>query len=98
MIGYTNTLGFELDSTYPPEKPTYADFSLQSGACFAIMEDQPNSSSGRFNFEVEDVTLFWDQLKDKVGIIETLHTTPYHTTKFTIRDIDGNQLGFSQYS
>lgn len=95
---YTNILGFELDSTYPPEKPTYADFILHSGACFSIMEDHLNSSSARFNFEVEDVTLFWNQLKDTVDIIEMLHTTPYHTKKFTIQDIDGNELGFSECS
>ncbi len=40
--------------------------------------------------------IFWEQLKDKVEIIEPLFDTPYGTRKFTIKDLDGNELGFCQ--
>jgi uncharacterized glyoxalase superfamily protein PhnB len=29
-------------------------------------------------------------------VVEPLHDTPYGTRKFTIRDPDGNELGFVQ--
>ena len=40
--------------------------------------------------------LKWEYLKEKVEIVEPLFDTPYGTRKFTIRDIDGNELGFAK--
>ena len=36
----------------------------------------------------------WAQLKSKVEVVEPLFDTPCGTRKFTIRDLDGNELGF----
>lgn len=38
----------------------------------------------------------WEQLKDKVTVIEAIETMPYGSRKFTIADPDGNELGFVQ--
>ncbi|MCL2397711.1 MAG: VOC family protein [Defluviitaleaceae bacterium] len=96
---YTNVLGFEVGGVYPATNPTYAQFADDTGfggACFSIMVDENVPSHGRFNFNVEDLEGFWSFLKDKVEVIEPLFTTPYGSTKFTIRDLDGNELGFAK--
>ena len=53
-------------------------------------------TKARFNFKVDDVDAMWNDLKDKVTIIETIETMPYGNRKFTIADPDGNELGFVQ--
>lgn len=93
---YTTILGFKVAATWPPENPNYAHFELEYGATFAIMEDINYPSHGRFNFNVTDVDSLWLELKDKVHIVEELISTPYGTKKFTILDLDGNEIGFVQ--
>ncbi len=91
---YTRKLGFEVSGLWPPEKPTYAGFAFGEGAQFSIMDAEPVLTGGRFNFSIKDVDGLWKQLKDKVEVVEPLFDTPYGTRKFTIRDLDGNELGF----
>jgi catechol 2,3-dioxygenase-like lactoylglutathione lyase family enzyme len=93
---YRDVLGFELDSTWPGEAPVYADFNAGAGAVFAIAVAAVVPAGARFNFAAEDVDALWNQLKDRVEIVEALYDTPYGTRKFTIRDLDGNELGFSR--
>lgn len=92
---YIEVLGFEIDSCYPEENPVYYDFK-GIGACFAIWlaKDGKVYHGGRTNFETEDVDNLWNQLKDKVTVIEPIWDTPWGTRKFTIADPDGNELGF----
>lgn len=91
---YEEVLGFQVTSTWPPEKPNYAHFESEEGAIFSIMEDHNVPSQGRFNFTVADVDGLWERLKDHVEVVEELFDTPYGSRKFTIRDLDGNELGF----
>ena len=93
---YTDILGFKVAGTWPPDKPNYAHFESEFGATFSIMEDKNYPSYGRFNFNMSDVDGFWNELKDQVTVIEELSTTPWGSKKFTIRDLDGNELGFVQ--
>ncbi|MEB9507342.1 VOC family protein, partial [Bacillus anthracis] len=95
---YTTKLGFKVAATWPPEKPNYAHFDAEYGATFALMEDNNYPSHGRFNFNITDVDALWAELKDHVNVIEELFSTPYGTKKFTISDLDGNELGFVQES
>jgi predicted enzyme related to lactoylglutathione lyase len=89
---YESTLGFEVESYWPPEDPNYADFKPAGGAIFAVMEAPGRGA--RFNFTVDDPDELWMRLKDSVTVVEPLFDTPYGTRKFTIADPDGNQLGF----
>jgi catechol 2,3-dioxygenase-like lactoylglutathione lyase family enzyme len=93
---YRETLGFEVDSVWPSETPVYASFNSQEGAVFAIGVAETVPSGARFNFVIKDVDAFWEELKDKVEIVEQLYDTPYGTRKFIIRDLDGNELVFSK--
>jgi uncharacterized glyoxalase superfamily protein PhnB len=93
---YRDVLGFEPDSVWPRESPVYADFHSQEGATFSIGVSDTGASAARFNFAVQDVDALWEQLKDKADVVEALFDTPYGTRKFTIRDIDNNELGFSK--
>lgn len=92
---YTEVLGLEIDSCYPEENPVYYDFK-GVGACFAIglAVGGKIHHGGRTNFEAENVDELWEQLKDKVTVIEPIWDTPWGTRKFTIADPDGNELGF----
>jgi uncharacterized glyoxalase superfamily protein PhnB len=49
---------------------------------------------GRFNFTVDDVDALWREIQGKVVVIEELFDTEYGSRKFTIKDPDGNELGF----
>jgi predicted enzyme related to lactoylglutathione lyase len=89
---YTTVLGFEVESTWPPDTPNYAHFKAGGGATFAVMEAEGRGA--RFNFTVDDPDALWEQLKDRVTVIEPLFDTAYGTRKFTIADPDGNELGF----
>ncbi|SDQ79071.1 hypothetical protein SAMN05216232_3615 [Virgibacillus subterraneus] len=93
---YKSTLGFKVVATWPPEKPNYAHFEADNGATFAIMEHENYPSLGRLNFNTNNVEQLWIELKDNVNVIEELFSTPYGTRKFTITDLDGNELGFVQ--
>lgn len=91
---YEEVLGFVVTGVWPPDKPNYIHFDTDEGAMFSIMEDKHFPSYGRFNFSVTDVDELWEELKDKVEVVEELFDTPYGTRKFTILDPDGNELGF----
>jgi catechol 2,3-dioxygenase-like lactoylglutathione lyase family enzyme len=93
---YCKYLGFEVDAVWPSDAPVYAAFYSQEGAVFSIGVAEPVPSGARFNFAIKDVDAFWESLKDKVEIVEQLYDTPYGTRKFTIRDADGNELGFTK--
>lgn len=89
---YTSVLGFEVESLWPPDRPNYAHFKAAGGATFAIMEAE--GRGGRFNFTVNDPDGLWERLKDEAEVVESLFDTSYGTRKFTIKDPDGNELGF----
>ena len=86
---------FELPAQghWPPAAPSYAHFETGS-AQFAISELEPRPSAGRYNFSVGDVDAWWEKLRDRAEIVEALFDTPYGTRKFTVKDPDGNELGF----
>ena len=89
---YTEVLGFEVETYWPPDRPNYAHFVTATGATFAQMEAE--GQGARFNFTVDDPDALWERLRDQVTVIESLFDTPYGTRKFTLADPDGNELGF----
>jgi predicted enzyme related to lactoylglutathione lyase len=95
---YEWLLGVPADGYWPPDAPTYAHFNL-GPAQFALGQYEPVPAAGaRFNLEVDDVDAWWARLGAEADVIEPLFDTPYGTRKFTIRDPDGNELGFVQAS
>lgn len=88
----------EIGGRWPKDNPNYYDFlgPEGGGATFSIGQAEHGGiyHGGRTNFTVEDVDALWEQLKDKVTVIEPLWDTPWGTRKFTIADPDGNELGF----
>lgn len=93
---YERTLGFECTVTDVNDRWAYAEFEYSEGATFAIMESKSGNASARFNFLVDNVDDLWECLKNKVTIVDAIETLPYGSRKFTISDIDGNELGFVQ--
>ena len=91
---YSEVLGFQVESYWPPDNPNYAHFVSDEGATFAVMVADPVPCGARFNFNVADVDSLWEQLHDNVKVVEPLFDTPYGSRKFTICDLDGNELGF----
>ncbi len=90
---YESILGLTAVGHWPPEAPKYAHF--QAGAAqFALAELDPVTAAGRYNFSVRDVDAWWEKLRERTEVVEALFHTPYGTRKFTIRDPDGNELGF----
>jgi catechol 2,3-dioxygenase-like lactoylglutathione lyase family enzyme len=93
---YERLLGVRAQGHWPPGDPTYVHFTL-GAAQFALGRYDPAPSVGaRFNFEVDDVEAWWARIGADAEIVEPLFDTPYGTRKFTIRDPDGNELGFVQ--
>jgi catechol 2,3-dioxygenase-like lactoylglutathione lyase family enzyme len=93
---YERLLGVPAAGHWPAGDPTYAHFTL-GAAQFALGRYDPATATGaRFNFEVDDVDAWWHRLNPEYDVLETLVDTPYGTRKFTIRDPDGNELGFVQ--
>ena len=91
---YERLLGVSAEGHWPPDAPTYAHFNL-GPAQFALAQYEPVPASGaRFNLEVDDVDEWWLHVSPHADIVEPLFDTPYGTRKFTIRDPDGNELGF----
>lgn len=93
---YERLLGVAAEGHWPPDDPTYAHFNV-GAAQFAVGQYEPTQATGaRFNFEVDDVDAWWLRLSDESDVLEPLFDTPYGTRKFSIRDPDGNELGFVQ--
>jgi predicted enzyme related to lactoylglutathione lyase len=90
---YESILGLTAVGHWPPDAPKYAHF--QTGAAqFALSELDPVPAAGRYNFSVRDVDAWWEKLRERAEVVEALFDTPYGTRKFTIKDPDGNELGF----
>jgi catechol 2,3-dioxygenase-like lactoylglutathione lyase family enzyme len=93
---YERLLGISAQGHWPPQDPTYAHFTL-GPMQYALGQYEPAPARGaRFNFEVADVDAWWKRFGTEADVLEPLADMPYGTRKFTIRDPDGNELGFVQ--
>lgn len=90
---YESVLGLPAEGYWPAEEPIYAHFNT-GGAQFALSVAEPVPAAGRYNFSVADVDAWWNDLRGRADVVEALYDTPYGTRKFTIKDPDGNELGF----
>ena len=93
---YEALLGVPAEGHWPPDAPTYVHFTLGAAQLALGRYDPAPAVGARFNFEVDDVDEWWDRLGADSDVVEPLFDTEYSTRKFTIRDPDGNELGFVQ--
>ena len=95
-LGAPARVAHPAEGHWPPGAPTYAHFTL-GPAQYALGAYRPVPARGaRFNFEVDDVDAWWRRLSAAADVVEPLFDMAYGTRKFTIRDPDGNELGFVQ--
>ncbi len=108
---YCDTLGFTLINSVAEEEGSeqYQWASVQSGD-FAIMlqsrkslvpdmpefENIPLGGSFFLFIETVNISLWYETIKEKVQIVQELHTTNYGTQEFMFKDINGYILVFAQ--
>ncbi len=100
---YQDILGFELVLTVP--NPDNIDWALMSCGEVEIMFHAKVSRHARrhvaedvitFHFEGEGVKDLYESVKNKVKIDRHLYPTFYGTNEFSMRDINGCTLVFSE--
>ena len=105
---YTNILGFNALATVPETgqlhwamlKQGEVEIQLQLRASLTeelpIFRDKPIGGALTLYIGVEGIEELHDRLKDKVTIVQDMHTTFYGTKEFAIQDPNGFVLSFSQ--
>lgn len=104
---YTKILGFKLDSSYPAENPVWIRikkghnlimFESRKSLAKIIPEINKMEIGGSFNlyFEIEDIDVFYENMKNKAEIIAHLTTSPFK--QFAIKDVNGYILLFGQHN
>ena len=67
---------------------------VASVGCIVASVDSPRLEHVRINVSDFNVDAWWEKLRDRAEVVEPLFDTPYGTRKFTVKDPDGNELGF----
>ncbi len=105
---YTNILGFEVLATVPETgqlnwamlKQGDVEIQLQLRASLTeelpIFKDKQIGGALTLYIGVEGIEELHERLKDKVTIVQAMHTTFYGTQEFAIQDCNGFVLSFSQ--
>ena len=105
---YKNMLGFDVLATVPETgqlnwamlKQGDVEMQFQTRASLSeeipAFKDRAIGGTLTLYIDVEDVTALHNALKDKVAIVQAMHTTFYGTQEFAIEDCNGFVLSFSQ--
>lgn len=95
---YTDTLGFELTSTYPDgQDATFCQFNAGDAQIMFYTEaagahgPEP-ALTGQIYLYPWDLDEAWEQLKDREEIVSKLTTWPWGMRDFRIRDPNGYVL------
>ena len=92
---YEKTLGFIADSYYEPTK--WQSYKFDGRTYFSIIEVvgfRREAGADIVNFDVEEIEIFWDRVRDKVEVEAELSETPWGSYRFIIKDPDRHRLGF----
>lgn len=92
---YENVLGFIPDAYYEPTK--WQSFKFDGRTYFALIEVagfQREAGADVVNFDVEEIEILWNRVRDKVEVEAALSETPWGSYRFIIKDPDGHRLGF----
>ncbi len=105
---YKNMLGFDVLATVPETgqlnwamlKQGDVEMQFQTRASLSeeipAFKDRAIGGTLTLYIDVEDVTALHNALKDKVAIVQAMHTTFYGTQEFAIEDCNSFVLSFSQ--
>ncbi len=104
---YTKFLGFSCIVSVPEQQPFFV--ILQNGPVELMLYERkqfseeipqfktmPVGGSIALYLTVENIDELYNDLKDKVTIIQQLHATDYATTEFSCEDNSGYVLMFNQ--
>jgi len=106
---YQELLGFELVQSVPNEK-NMLQWAMMKKNNFIIMFQEienmqseipyfkENSPGGSLSFyiKIENIQLFYDNVKESYRLVSDLNKTFYNTLEFSISDINGYILTFAQ--
>ncbi|MCD6309118.1 MAG: VOC family protein [Candidatus Eremiobacteraeota bacterium] len=107
---YRDVLGFDTIMTVPVEGEynwalmnnggVLLMFQAQESLAEEISSHLKGKIGGSFTLyiNVEDIKSLYERVREKVEIVQELYTTVYGTSEFSIRDINGYILTFSQSS
>ncbi|MCL1668523.1 VOC family protein [Elizabethkingia ursingii] len=96
---YTTNLGFQC-----LRKDEEWQWALLKKENVEIMFSKPNEQipfkssmfSGSFYFNIQDVNLLWEQLKDKIEVCYNIEDFPWQMREFAVYDNNGYILQFGQ--
>lgn len=104
---YHDVLGFESEIVFPEKNPVFAQ--IEKDNIHIMLYDRNDfqneipklrqmkmGGSILLYFKIEKIKDFYQQIKDRVKIIQPLHKTDYGSLEFTIEDCNGYLLAFSQ--
>lgn len=100
---YQNLLGFKVTVSVPEEKPFFAILKNDSVELMLYTKSEFKKEIPKFGkmdvggsialyIGVDDIKSIYKDLKNKVKIIQELHTTDYGTKEFSFEDINGYVL------
>ena len=95
---YTEVLGFKVDGTWPPDEPTWA--GLTSGNARMMLSIVEGVTEMHFTGVIymypDDIDAAWEQLREKVEVVEAIETRPYGMRDFSFRDPNGYFITLGQ--
>jgi lactoylglutathione lyase len=105
---YREHLGFEQSASVPETgrfdwasiKAGDVEIMLQAEASLAAdipeLAGSPIGGSLTFFIQMEGIQALYERVKDRVTIVQEMHTTFYGTREFAMRDLNGYVLAFAE--
>ena len=104
---YSTVMGFKVGTKFPEDTPTFArliknDFAIsfyeRTNFELEVPDFKSKEMGGTFEILIKAVGVedFYNEIKDKVVVVQDIHKTDYSTLEFTIKDCNGYILGFSE--
>lgn len=97
---YSSILGFATNGAWPEGNPTWC--MLENG-CVHLMfyhddhhDPSPPKLTGRLYIYTDDVLGLYEQIKDRVQVVDRPEIYHYGMHEFAIRDCNGYELSFGQ--
>lgn len=101
---YTQVLGFGLGEFFPNEEnPTYVSVYVGKYKLMLVVARKSNErfriggiggSGFQLFAQIDDVDKKWDEIKNKVEVVDGIETKDWGDREFTIKDPDGYLISF----